>query len=331
MEPVSLLQASSEAVRLPQSATWSSSLDSFASKSTNGSSSRSSGDIRFFWRRGGKLPVSKEGLLAKRTSAMTAGVTAKPSGKMARAVEESFALTALILLLLVIVVWTYGAVVYGRRAAVPDPRLPPPRREVREDKPEDVDVEWAQGSGAALSAHAVYPPLAVPLARTRLAIPAQPLFEPEFDIDVLGAGASGLPLFNATLTAAPFGEQSIRIVSHSGGTRLIVITPALELIAGESTLFGTLRRGCWKRYELHDAGGIRLLTIVRVGRAGEFNMFAHVAGRTLECASVSRQPAGQLPKEHYEVVVSPNIDTLLALACFLALVVFGRQPGEESP
>jgi len=50
-----------------------------------------------------------------------------------------------------------------------------------------------------------------------------------------------------------------------------------------------------------------------------------------EQASVSRRPAGHLPAEHYEVVVSPNADAVLMLACFLALVVFELPPPSTAP
>lgn len=174
----------------------------------------------------------------------------------------------------------------------------------------------------------IYPQLVVPVARTRLAVPVEPLVEPTFEIDILGA--SGMPLLCATLGyGVPGMGKTIQISLHSVSTLLAVVTERMQLYTADRNLFGALARGDGEHYALHDAAGRQLLALVPGGEPGEVKMVSQPGGygqSVVERASVVRRAPGRLPREHYDIIVGPNVDAVLVLACLLALVVFALPP-----
>ena len=80
----------------------------------------------------------------------------------------------------------------------------------------------------------IYPPLVIPAAHTRLAVPVTPLMGHEqFEVDVLGL--SGVPLLTATLVQEN-GVKKVQITLHSAG-RLSVLK---GLRTRQNGLSGTL-------------------------------------------------------------------------------------------
>lgn len=74
----------------------------------------------------------------------------------------------------------------------------------------------------------IYPPLVIPAAHTRLAVPVTPLMGHEqFEVDVLGL--SGVPLLTATLVQEN-GVKKVQITLHSAGTAALgrPCTPACQ-------------------------------------------------------------------------------------------------------
>jgi hypothetical protein len=178
-------------------------------------------------------------------------------------------------------------------------------------------------SGEAEAPSALCPQLVMPTLHTRLAVPLVPLREPVFEVDVLGTSGKGL--LAAALVQDMSGEKSLRI-SYCDGDLLAQVNSSLEVFGAESTLFGTLREVqailppdglC--RYELADRVGrpIMIFSVLRGGMKWTVNSTSGV-----ERARIMRQPAGMLPAEHYELFTNPNVDAVLVLSCFLALVIF---------
>mmetsp|Transcript_114471 Transcript_114471/g.296591 ORF Transcript_114471/g.296591 Transcript_114471/m.296591 type:complete len:530 (+) Transcript_114471:82-1671(+) len=168
----------------------------------------------------------------------------------------------------------------------------------------------------------LYPSLVMPVARTRLAIPVEPLADDSFEVDVLGI--SGVPLLCAALAAGSDGMPEVQISLNSAGMLLAVVKSSLQLLNAQGTLFGTLARSgdAGDRFTLRDPRGRSLLTLLPGDDAGEVKMISQIGARQVERASmIRRAPGGRLPAEHYEIVVSPGVDAVLVLACFLALVV----------
>jgi len=171
----------------------------------------------------------------------------------------------------------------------------------------------------------IYPQLVVPVAHTRLAVPSAPLGYPQFEVDVLGL--SGVPLLSAALVANNSGARSVQISLHSVTTLLAVVTPRLEIFGADGTNFGKIvkedKLGDGLQYVLQDRLGLPILTLTSARRDGrDFRMTSVYGGRVVERATVARRPQGKLPAEHYEIVANPNVDAVLVLACFLAVVVF---------
>jgi len=170
----------------------------------------------------------------------------------------------------------------------------------------------------------IYPQLVMPLAHSRLAIPVEPLRLPQFEVDVLGL--SGVPLLSASLTRKD-GELIIQISLHSVGTLLATITQKLEMYDSSSRHFGTMTKEAGNHYILRGLQGQTMLNILdQNGDLSSFKMSAVYEGRPTDLATCSRRPAlqGRLPAEHFEVVANPNVDAVLALVCFLAVIVFQK-------
>lgn len=190
---------------------------------------------------------------------------------------------------------------------------------------------------------AICPQLIMPTNYTRLAVPLDPLLDPYFEFDILGL--SGMPLLSAAAVSRG-GRRAIEISLHTVNTLLAVVTPQLQLTRADGSLIGSLARNTAGPSPYYQApqdgshhfvlrnGSGRTVLLISPGRAPqEMNMLAapestavNMSGVVLEAAAITRQPAGQLPAEHYEVVVSPNVDAVLVLACFLGLVAFALSP-----
>lgn len=174
----------------------------------------------------------------------------------------------------------------------------------------------------------IYPKLVMPVAHTRLAVPVEPLSLPEFEVDVLGL--SGVPLLSANL-AAGSSTRSIQITLHSVNNVIAVVTSALELYGADGVHFGKLvkedRNPEMAQFALRDKSGRSILAISSTRKDGrDFKMTSLTNGQVVERATAVRRPRGKLPAEHYEIVANPNVDAVLVLACFLAVVVFELPP-----
>jgi len=182
----------------------------------------------------------------------------------------------------------------------------------------------------------VWPQLVMPNNYTHLAVPLDPLLDPHFELDVLST--NGVRMLSAS-TMSRNRRRSIEISLHAG-TLLAVVTPNLQITRADGSLVGSLARSAsdGHRHVLRNSGGRTVLVISSGKTPQEVKMVSPPSpnggssqGLGNEQASVSRRPAGHLPAEHYEVVVSPNADAVLMLACFLALVVFELPPPSTAP
>ncbi|CAE8708552.1 unnamed protein product, partial [Polarella glacialis] len=127
----------------------------------------------------------------------------------------------------------------------------------------------------------------------------------------------------------------VQISLHSVSTLLAVVSSAKELFGADGTHFGTLvkedRGSESPQWALRDRSGRPILAVSSNRRDGrDFKMTSISNGRVVERATAVRRPAGKLPAEHYEVVANPNVDAVLVLACFLAVLVFEVAPQAPS-
>eukprot|EP00441_Pelagodinium_beii_P043380 CAMPEP_0197652494 /NCGR_PEP_ID=MMETSP1338-20131121/34483_1 /TAXON_ID=43686 ORGANISM="Pelagodinium beii, Strain RCC1491" /NCGR_SAMPLE_ID=MMETSP1338 /ASSEMBLY_ACC=CAM_ASM_000754 /LENGTH=458 /DNA_ID=CAMNT_0043227381 /DNA_START=77 /DNA_END=1453 /DNA_ORIENTATION=+ len=191
----------------------------------------------------------------------------------------------------------------------------------------------------------ICPVLVMPTSFTRLAVPVEPLLDPHFEFDVLGL--SGVPLLSAAAIAHE-GRRAIEISLHSVGTLLAVVTPNLQLTDADGSLIGSLQRQTATgasmyppvaeevHHVLRNRAGSSVLALTP-GRTPQEMKMIPIVGNSIQSAgndqaSVTRRPPSQsLPAEHYEVVVGPNVDAVLVLSCFLALVVFALPPPSTTP
>jgi len=172
----------------------------------------------------------------------------------------------------------------------------------------------------------IYPELVMNAARTRLAVPVDPLSWPEFEVDVLGV--SGVHLLCAAMAPRLGGGSTIEISLSSVSTLLAVVTPSLQIFDAKGKLFAMLSQTDNARYLVADASGAPLMALVPGGASGEARLTSQVGGQVAERAFLARRPAnGALRAEHYEIVVAPGIDAVLSLACFMALIVFAIPAG----
>ena len=168
----------------------------------------------------------------------------------------------------------------------------------------------------------IYPPLVIPAAHTRLAVPVSPLmWHEQFEVDVLGL--SGVPLLRATLVQEN-GLSKVQITLHSAGTLLAIVTDAKEVYGSDGTHFGSLVKDDPNSLQqtLRDRAGRPLLAVGTRQDRRDYKMTSISGGRVIERATAVWRPKGKLPADHYEVVANPNVDAVLVLACFLAVVVF---------
>jgi len=174
----------------------------------------------------------------------------------------------------------------------------------------------------------VYRPLVLPSAPMRLAVPLTPLSLQEFPwLDVLGW--SGNPLLMMALVNE-HGTRNIHIALDSNSP-LARVSSAKEVFSAEGVAIGKLVQDDVSetaQHILRDKAGRPMLAITASGQdRGDLKMTSMIAGRVQERATMARQPpTSGLPAEHYLVVAHPNVDAVLALACFLAVVVFGQEP-----
>eukprot|EP00930_Biecheleria_cincta_P032759 TRINITY_DN22715_c0_g1_i1.p1 TRINITY_DN22715_c0_g1~~TRINITY_DN22715_c0_g1_i1.p1 ORF type:complete len:459 (+),score=83.34 TRINITY_DN22715_c0_g1_i1:108-1484(+) len=176
----------------------------------------------------------------------------------------------------------------------------------------------------------VYRPLVLPSAPMRLAVPLMPLSLPEFALDVLGW--SGKPLLMMSLVKE-HGTRNMYIALDSNAP-LARVSSAKEVFSAQGVSIGKLVQddiGETAQHILRDNVGRPMLAITSSGRdRGDLKMTSMIGGRVKERATMARQPpTSELPAEHYLVVANPNVDAVLALACFLAVVVF-RQDSARS-
>ncbi|CAJ1331951.1 unnamed protein product [Effrenium voratum] len=174
----------------------------------------------------------------------------------------------------------------------------------------------------------IYPPLVIPAAHTRLAVPVAPLVHDQFEVDVLGL--SGVPLLTAALVQEN-GLRKVQISLHSAGTLLAIVTNAKEVYGSDGTHFGTLVKDEPNSLQqtLRDRAGRPLLAVSTRQDHRDYKMTSISGGRVVERATAVWRPKGKLPADHYEVVANPNVDAVLVLACFLAAIVF--KPSPQSP
>jgi len=177
----------------------------------------------------------------------------------------------------------------------------------------------------------IYPPLVIPAAHTRLAVPVGPLTGHEqFEVDVLGL--SGVPLLTASLVQEN-GLSKVQITLHSAGTLLAIVTDAKEVYGSDGTHFGTLVKDDPNSLQqtLRDRAGRPLLAVSTRQDRRDYKMTSISGGRVIERATAVWRPKGKLLADHYEVVANPNVDAVLVLACFLAVVVFRTSTSSPAP
>lgn len=170
----------------------------------------------------------------------------------------------------------------------------------------------------------IYPQLVMPVAHTRLAVPVEPLGQPNFEVDVLGL--SGVPLLSAALVEGA-GTRDVQISLHSVSTLIAVITSGLDIMGADGVHIGKIVKESRPmeslKYVLQDRAGRAILTLISMNTdSRDFKMTSISGGRIVERATAVRRPKGKLPAEHYEIVANPNVDAVLVLGCFLAVVVF---------
>lgn len=166
----------------------------------------------------------------------------------------------------------------------------------------------------------IYPKLVLPHANTRLAVPIEPLSDPQFDIDVLGL--SGAPLLCASLTPS----NAISISLHNVNTLLATVSAiqgAIEIRGSGDVLFGTLFTDKLQ-HVLKDASGRPVMAIRDISSDQSDLQFTTLNTGTPEVFAVCKRcPAeDKLPAEHYSLAAKPGVDCVLVLACMLGAVVF---------
>mmetsp|Transcript_6322 Transcript_6322/g.16968 ORF Transcript_6322/g.16968 Transcript_6322/m.16968 type:complete len:477 (-) Transcript_6322:50-1480(-) len=170
----------------------------------------------------------------------------------------------------------------------------------------------------------IYPQLVMPVAHTRLAVPIEPLAQPNFEVDVLGL--SGVPLLSAALVEG-VGTRDVQISLHSVSTLIAIVTSGLDILGPDGTHFGKVVKESRPtealKYVLLDRAGRAILSLNSIQPdTRDFKMTSVSGGRIVERATAVRKPKGKLPADHYEIVANPNVDAVLVLGCFLAVVVF---------
>lgn len=174
----------------------------------------------------------------------------------------------------------------------------------------------------------------------RLAVPKEPLFEPDFEVDVLAL--SGVPMLSAALGP---DSSNLEIRMHSGAV-LAVVTKDMELLRADGSFVGRLVKDRDTsesfQYVLRETignvnidgtfqpemSGRAILNVNSRGRDGrEFTLSSSVSGRMEQRGTAKwRDATAGLPAEHYQIEAHPNVDAVLILACFLGIVVFDIAP-----
>uniref|UniRef100_A0A7S4W811 Uncharacterized protein n=1 Tax=Alexandrium monilatum TaxID=311494 RepID=A0A7S4W811_9DINO len=170
----------------------------------------------------------------------------------------------------------------------------------------------------------LYPDFVKEVSLTDLAIPVAPLEQPRFRLDVHCAGR---PTFSALRRKD--GDVLISLHRTGGsGMPLVTVTAQCELQSEDGDMVGTIADYVDGSYVL-QRGGHQMLLLAPDSEARQMSMLSMSEGRAVEHAVVSHRLKGQLPVEHYQVVVEPSVDSVLVLACFLGLVVcrLAKKPG----
>jgi len=174
----------------------------------------------------------------------------------------------------------------------------------------------------------ISPGLTMSSVPIRLAVPIEPLSEPDFVIDVLGL--SGVALLSASLMSRG-GRRTIQVALHSLNQLQAEVTSGLEVLGADGTIFGKLTQEYKSRqYVFCDPRGHAIMAIIPrahppapgVHQSPYMQMVSQRDGQTIERATVTRCPAGRLPAPNYELIVKPQVDAVLVLVCFLGLEVF---------
>lgn len=186
------------------------------------------------------------------------------------------------------------------------------------------------------------PELIMPTMPTGLAVPVVPLHlqDSNFLFDVLGL--SGPPLLTAAASTTNSGKRCVEIRLHDVGTLLAVVTQDLRIFMGDGALAGSLLAtpatylpggDTRVQYVLRDTSGHKVLSIHTGKSLQEMEMTSlrPDGSKDRELSHVTRRPAGNLPAEHYEIVVTPDTDAVLQLSCFLAISLFAMPLCMQSP
>lgn len=186
------------------------------------------------------------------------------------------------------------------------------------------------------------PELIMPTMPTGLAVPVVPLHlqDSNFLFDVLGL--SGPPLLTAAASTTNSGKRCVEIRLHDVGTLLAIVTQDLRIFTGDGSLAGSLLatpamhlpgEDARVQYVLRDTSGHKVLSINPAKSLQEVEIMSlrPDGSKDRELSRVTRRPAGNLPAEHYEIVVSPDTDAILQLSCFLAISLFAMPLSMQSP
>lgn len=223
-----------------------------------------------------------------------------------------------------------GAPVPG---SAPDSRLPTTLKTVSHS---------ASARGEFTGVPILCPELIMPTMPTGLAVPVVPLHlqDSNFLFDVLGL--SGPPLLTAAASTTNSGKRCVEIRLHDVGTLLAIVTQDLRILTGDGALAGSLLatpamylpgEDARVQYVLRDTSGHKVVSIHAGKSLQEMEMVSlrPDGSKDHELSHVTRRPAGNLPAEHYEIVVSPDTDAVLQLSCFLAISLFAMPLSMQSP
>lgn len=178
---------------------------------------------------------------------------------------------------------------------------------------------------------------------TRFAIPAQPLIDPRFEMDILSYDAS--PLLSAARKNFDHGSE-IWISLYGMSTAMAIVTEMQEVLLNDGQRVGGLTLTSSGKADKLASGALTTFTspdgrvlleliaeghqlrLVSPARDGISAMVGRVTRKeALGGGSVSSVASASAPlvasREHYELVANPGVDAVLVTSIFLAFVVFG--------
>jgi hypothetical protein len=183
-------------------------------------------------------------------------------------------------------------------------------------------------------------------AHTHLAIPAQPLMDRAFEIDILSYDAA--PLLTASMKRSEHGnfsrEHEIWISLYGRSDPLAIVTEMQDILLPDGYRVGKLLRETggksgdlefWTFRNSRDSPA--LLECVTDGQQLRLLSPTGGAGNGSEKARVTRREAGSMKAassssvsaplvanvDHYELLAQPKVDAVLVTSIFLASHVFG--------